>query len=444
LIVDFSTQTAKSFQNLAAELQAKIETTEAFVLHLSGEDSLFTRFNRGQVRQTGQVRDGRYRLEFFHAGKTCWGSFPCTGNDSIDFLQAARVLAELRSEIDQLPPDPYAVLPMGQGSSSQSQAGQLAPGATDILAPVAELDFTGLYAGGTVVRGYADSLGRSHWFSTETFTLDYSLFDAAGQAVKGVYAGNQWDSAQYQQQITSSRQQLALMAKAQHAVAKGKYRTYLAPAAVADLVEMLSWGGISESSMQQGQSALADLSEGHHLSPLFSLEEDFSNGLMPRFNQTGDMAPEQLSLIAGGKLVNTLVNARTAKEYGKISNAANGGESLRSPKVATGSLKFDDILKELGTGLYLSNLHYLNWSDRQSGRVTGMTRYACFWVEDGEIVAPISNLRFDASLYDFWGTDLRAVTDFGEYIAMIDSYGGRSLGGSWVPGMLIDDFTYTL
>ena len=31
------------------------------------------------------------------------------------------------------------------------------------------------------------------------------------------------------------------------------------------------------------------------------------------------------------------------------------------------------------------NLHYLNWSDNIGGRITGMTRYACFWVENGEI-----------------------------------------------------------
>jgi predicted Zn-dependent protease len=442
--MEFSTQTAQGFSALATELQTKIAEGESFILHLAGEDSLFTRFNRGQIRQTGKVRDGRYRLEFFRDGKTCWGSFPCTGHEQADFGQAARVLGELRSEIDQLPADPYAVLPTGTGNSSQTQAGQLPASATEMLAAVTNLDFTGLYAGGTVVRGYADSLGRSHWFSTETFTLDYSLFDAAGQAVKGVYAGNHWDLAQYQQQIANSCQQLTLLAKTPHPVPKGKYRTYLAPAAVADLVEMLSWGGISEAALQQGQSALAPLSEGHHLSPLFSLTEDFSSGLMPRFNQSGEMAPEKLSLITAGKLVNTLVNARTAKEYGKVSNGANSGESLRSPTVATGHLQFDQILTELDTGLYLSNLHYLNWSDRQSGRITGMTRYACFWVENGQIVAPINNLRFDASLYDFWGQDLLAITDFGEYVAMIDSYGGRSLGGSFVPGMLIDNFTYTL
>jgi predicted Zn-dependent protease len=102
------------------------------------------------------------------------------------------------------------------------------------------------------------------------------------------------------------------------------------------------------------------------------------------------------------------------------------------------------VLAELDTGLYLSNLHYLNWSDRPTARITGMTRYACFWVENGKIVAPIENLRFDETLYNCWGSNLIDLTDTAEFVPEVDTYGNRQLGGSWVPGMLIDDFTYTL
>jgi predicted Zn-dependent protease len=437
----FSEKTELAMGQLAAALRDKITSAEQFVLHLTGETSVFMRFNGGQVRQTGAVQDARYQLHFFREGKTCWRNF--AGGEG-DTPPIAEILADLRSEIDQLPPDPYAVLPTAAQTSNRSQTGQFPTDPAAILEATTGLDFTGLYACGTVVRGYADSAGSKHWFSTATFTLDYSLFDAEGRAVKGTYAGSHWQDETYQRQIAASRQQLAKMQKPLKSIERGQYRTYLAPAAVADLVGMLSWGGISESALQQGQSALAALRDGRTLSPLLSLSEDFRSGLVPSFNNDGEMAPEQLPLIERGKLVHTLVNTRTAKEYGKVSNGANGGESLRSPHLAIGDLSQERILAELGTGLYLSNLHYLNWSDRPTGRITGMTRYACFWVEDGEIMAPISNLRFDASLYDFWGDNLLAVTDFAEYIAAVDSYGGRSLGGDLVPGMLIQDFTYTL
>ena len=73
-----------------------------------------------------------------------------------------------------------------------------------------------------------------------------------------------------------------------------------------------------------------------------------------------------------------------------------------------------------------------------------MTRYGCFWVENGEIVATIKDLRFDESLYSFFGENLVALTNFREFIPPVDTYESRSLGGMLVPGALVDNFTFTL
>ena len=145
-----------------------------------------------------------------------------------------------------------------------------------------------------------------------------------------------------------------------------------------------------------------------------------------------------------GELKNFFTSTRTAKEFKIPSNKAAGHEAMRSPVMATGNLNREDILKELGTGLYLSNLHYLNWSDRESARITGMTRYACFWVENGKIIAPIKDLRFDESIYHFFGDGLLAVTDFSEIIPDTGSYNERQVGGLKVPGMLVKNFKFTL
>jgi predicted Zn-dependent protease len=306
------------------------------------------------------------------------------------------------------------------------------------------VDFTGIYASGEIVRANANSAGQRHWFATETFFLDYSMIAPSEKAVKATLAGQTWDAAKFQAQIEESKAQLQALDRPVKTIEPGRYRTYLAPAAIAEIMGMFSWGGVSESSLRQGGSALAKMREGKNLSPLFTLKENFSRGTVPRFNSQGEIAPEEVPLITSGKLVNTLVNARTAKEYGLTSNAANGGESLRAPEVATGTLRTEEILAQLGTGLYLSNLHYLNWSDRVGGRITGMTRYACFWVEQGEIIAPIQDLRFDDSLYTFFGENLEAVTQFQAFIADVDTYESRSLGGALVPGALIQDFTFTL
>jgi predicted Zn-dependent protease len=208
---------------------------------------------------------------------------------------------------------------------------------------------------------------------------------------------------------------------------------------------MFSWGGVGEADLQQGNSAFGLLRQGkRQLSPKFTLQENFQQANMPRFNTYGEVAPLQLPIIQHGKLVNSLVSSRSAKEYQTPSNYASRGEHLRAPEILSGALKAENILSSLGTGLYLSNLHYLNWSDHPNGRITGMTRYACFWVEHGEIVAPIENLRFDESLYHCFGDGLVDLTDFQETVPNIDTYEQRGLGDSRVPGILADDFTYTL
>jgi predicted Zn-dependent protease len=437
-----------SFNRLIENLLTKKTESEQFTVRLSSERSQFTRFNHAKVRQTGCVADGWIELTLMADQRSSVRQFPFTGNWELDWQLAYPALQELRDELILLPIDPYLVLPSGTNTSREVHSGNLLAAEAvvpTVLELVAELDFTGIYAGGIVIKAYGDSSGQKHWFATDSFTLDYSLFSTSGQAVKGTFAGSDWDKSVYIAKISEAKKQLELLARPIKELPRGQYKTYFAPAAVADLLVMLSWGAISEADIQQGNSALAALSRREkQLSTAFSLKENFQRGLVPRFNELGEMAAPELPVIAKGRLVNTLVNSRTAKEYQKKDNGANGSETLRAPEITPGNLVFEQILPRLDTGLYLSNLHYLNWSDRHTGRITGMTRYACFWVENGEIIAPIENLRFDESLYRFWGENLVDLTDFQEFIPEVGTYESRQLGGSLVPGMLVEDFTYTL
>ena len=436
------------FNQLVEDIRRQLNPDEQFTLTLDSEQSQFTRFNHARVRQTGVVNDGNLQLVLMHNQRSSYREFPFTGDGETDRQTAKTAIAALREEVLQLPENPYLVLPTGNNVSRETHVGRLlAPDtvASTLLSTVSDLDFAGIYAAGSVIRAYADSVRQQHWFATESYSLDYSLFTTDGQAVKGTLAGSDWKDEAYKVQIEESRSQLDRMVQPPKPIQRGQYRTYLAPAAVAELMSMLSWGGISESSHQQGGSCFSAMRRGEKkLSPKFTLKENFKSGFVPRFNELGEIAPVELSLIKSGELINMLTSSRTAKEYGLIANGATEGEELRSPEILAGDLERDQILKTLDTGLYLSNLHYLNWSDRPTGRITGMTRYACFWVERGEIVAPIENLRFDDSLYQFWGDNLIALTNFREFIPDVGTYGHRNLGGVRTPGMIVENFMYTL
>ncbi|MBC8214815.1 MAG: TldD/PmbA family protein [Candidatus Marinimicrobia bacterium] len=438
----------KLFNKISDALLNQISKDEHLKISFSGENSQFIRFSKSKIRQTGLVDEVSISLELIHQNKTCSGGITVTSDEKSDIANVQQELQRLRKEVVHLPEDPYIVLPEDTGSSEEEHKGNLLPieDAVNALTPAMQgVDLSGIWASGKIFIGNANSAGQKHWFSTETFSLDYSLITSDEKMVKTTFAGSEWNQKDYETTMADSIKKLRMMEQPAKKLKPGNYRTYIAPAGVADILGMFSWNGISEASIQQGQSAFGKMrNENAKLSPLFGLSEDFRKGLVPRFNGNGEIAPEQLSLIENCNLENTLVSTRTAKEYEKKSNNAGEGESLRSPIMKTGTLDKKDIFQKLDTGIYLSNLHYLNWSDNIGGRITGMTRYACFWVENGEIVAPIETMRFDDSLYNFFGENLEEVDNVAKLNLDVETYEGRALGGVVCPGILLKSFSLTL
>ena len=435
------------FKQLSNKLFSLLNSDEVLTLSLSGEDSHFCRFSQSKVRQIGDVVDTNLSLSIIFDNRVAHGGITLTNDFNKDIELASLELNRLKGEVRQLPQDPFIVIPKNSDSLIEKNKGNLlnkditVQSLTDI---VEDVDLAGIWASGNIYRGCSNSLGLFHWFETDTYSLDFSLITQDERMVKGTFAGTDWNQEKYESYMSKSKEKLELLKRDAIRIEPGEYRTYIAPAGVSDILDMFSWNGVGEASIRQGQSALIKLRNNDSLSGCFSLTEDFSSGFVPRFNSVGEVAPKVLNIIDNGILRNTLVSSRTAKEYDLSSNYADNGEYLRSPKINSGDLKEDDILKNLDKGLYLSNLHYLNWSDNLGGRITGMTRYACFWVENGEIIAPIENMRFDDSIYNFFGNNLESVGDSSEFIPSVGTYQERSLGGNICPGILLSSFKLTL
>ena len=73
-----------------------------------------------------------------------------------------------------------------------------------------------------------------------------------------------------------------------------------------------------------------------------------------------------------------------------------------------------------------------------------MTRFATFWVEDGEIVAPLQVMRFDDSAIRLFGDGLVALGAESELGMSTSTYFRRATGSTRVPGALVDGFRFTL
>lgn len=438
----------EQFFELADHAVAALRGSEVLLASFAGEETDFVRFNRAQVRQPLTVRQAYLTLSLIDGGRRDRHTLALSGDAAADRAAVAAAIGALRSELPALPVDPYLLYATDAARSSRESRGRM-PSAEeaihDVTGAAAGCDLVGILASGPVYRGFASSFGARHWHAVEAFVFDWSLYHAGDKAVKCAWAGETWERAELVRRIDAGRAQLAHLAGPARTLAPGEVRAYLAPAAVDELLSMLSWGGVSAKAQRTKQSCLQKLVDGEvALSPLVTLVEDAAGGLAPAFDDAGFARPPAVTLIDAGRHAGSLVSARTAQEYGIAANGADENESMQSPALAAGALAADQALAALDTGLYVGNLHYLNFSDRAGGRVTGLTRFATFWVEDGRISAPVDVMRFDDTLYRMLGDALEALTDAPEWTLSSASYGARSVQTSRVPGALLARFALTL
>jgi predicted Zn-dependent protease len=253
------------FAALADALCAATDGAERVMLHLQAEASHFIRFNRGAVRQATQVNQSTATLSVVRRLRRIECTLTLTGrlDDDVRALREERLA--LAAQLDAVADDPYLLLPDAATRSMRQDAGQL-PAPEDVVGAVASaahgLDFVGFYAGGAVVRAFADSLGSRHWHRVESFHFDWCLYAAGDKAVKTTYAGTHWRAADFAERVAQGARQLPLLALPPRQLAPGAYRAYFAPAAVGELLGTLGWSGFSLKARRSGGSSLARLARG--------------------------------------------------------------------------------------------------------------------------------------------------------------------------------------
>ena len=112
--------------------------------------------------------------------------------------------------------------------------------------------------------------------------------------------------------------------------------------------------------------------------------------------------------------------------------------------MSAGNIKNSELLSTLDTGIYINNLWYCNFSDHNNCKITGMTRFACYWVDKGEIQAPVNVMRFDDSIYNILGSNLAGLSVEKELLFDPGTYQKRSTSSTSLPGAIVDNFRLTL
>lgn len=436
------------FYELMDKAEASLQKGEELLLAFQGEDSEFCRFNQGKVRQIGKVQHDRLQVRLIKDQRHATCELTLAGQMGEDAGRVKNTLQSLRQMLPLLPADPYLLINREPKSSERREKNQL-PSLEQWTEAIRQetqaLDFVGIQAAGGMYRGFANTLGQRNWYENYSFNLDWSVYHATDKAVKANYAGLEWDDAVLRSKMQSCREQLEHLKKPAVTIKPGSYRVYLTPSALAEVISLLEWRSFGVKSQRTKSSPLRRLVEGEQqLASMIHLTEDVAGGVAPDFDDFGFTKPDAVNLINGGQHQGALVSARSSREYQLEPTGAHEGESPESLYLKPGTLKASSILKDLGDGLYISNLWYMNFSDAEACRMTGMTRFATFWVQGGQIQGPVNVMRFDESLYRMLGENLVGLTDHSEMLLSSSTYDSRSTHSQRLPGALIDRFAFTL
>jgi predicted Zn-dependent protease len=436
------------FDDVADALQGLLQKDEVFTAQFSAEDSEFVRFNKSDVRQAGTVTQRTLSVDLIEGKRHAAGAVTLAGDMELDRPRLADLIKDLRETRQHVPEDPYLLFSTEPKSGEREAKNELPDGAAAVAA-VRDAgkgkDLVGIYASGGIHAGFANSLGQRNWYTSYSYNLDWCFYHRADKAVKTNYAGFQWDPKAFGQKVDLAKEQLAALAHAPITIKPGQYRVYLTPAALYELVGLLSWGGFSLKAHRTKHTPLIRMVQGEaRLAPNVTISEHTAKGVAPNFQGAGFIRPDKVDLIKGGAYGDCLVSPRSAQEYGVPTNGASPRETPESIEVSAGDLPQQEALSRLGTGVWVSNLWYLNYSDRTACRTTGMTRFATFWVENGQIKAPLNVMRFDETVYRVLGDNLVALTRERDMILDSDTYFRRSTSSGRVPGALVNDFAFTL
>jgi predicted Zn-dependent protease len=69
-----------------------------------------------------------------------------------------------------------------------------------------------------------------------------------------------------------------------------------------------------------------------------------------------------------------------------------------------GGLTEAELIAGVERGVYVERFWYTRLVDRQAGTITGVSRDACFLIENGALGRPVDTGRFTQSILDFLGT----------------------------------------
>lgn len=310
----------------------------------------------------------------------------------------------------------------------------------EITAIAKELNASGAVENGINILGIANSKGinKTQTVTDASYNLVVSSKTGAGYASAIESAIGKIDF----RSLTKKAVEKALKSEKPVELKTGKYKVFLEPYAISEMLSHLNYSGMGALSVQEGRSFLSGNLGKKIMDDRITIYDDASNKNMIGFGFDYEgVTKQRVNIIENGIAKGPVYDTSTAVKEGKKSTGhALPASSSHGPLPLNLILKHEnndpsDLLDDIDKGIYVSRFHYTNLEHPVKTILTGMTRDGTFLIENGKITKPVNNMRFTQSIVEAFNNIIKIGND----LRLVDSMVGVSL----VPSITMDNFNFT-
>ena len=363
---------------------------------LSEERDAAVRFGQNRITQNLDTFKRELRIQLGEDGRKAVLTTHRIDSDAVPELmaEALDLLGSAEPDPEYMPPveggQVYPSVPDWDERTADPQPGERT-GAVALAIETAS-------AGGMETSGITGASSESTMLGTSTGNLAYHRRTRAFLRVtmdRGI--GSSYRSASSAAwsdlPVTETMEQVAAEAEsAQNPVElqPGPYRMILEPQAVSDLVPFLAWS-LNARQADEGLTVFTGMQDSRVTGENFTMGSMVNGALKGTPFDGSGQAARDVVWIENGTLKNMPCGRFWAKETG------------REPLFIPGTLFIDGgegSVSELtsavkGRALLFRRFWYIRFVDQKELSLTGMTRDGVFLVEDGEVVGPVKDFRWN-------------------------------------------------
>jgi predicted Zn-dependent protease len=366
-----------------------------------------TRFARGEVTQTGESDDAVLSVEIAfgqrHAAVTTNQLDPASVKAAVQrAARLARIAPEDKEAMPPLGPQRYPRTPpaadpalgrfdaaaraevVGQALAAAGEGTELAGFSISTLTSTSLGSSAGLRAGGEA--------------STTELTLTARTPDGGGSGWAGAtsHRAGRIDAAA----LAKAAADKARRSQKPRKLDPGRYTVVLEHAAVAEILDFLTGSAFQARAADEGRNFFSKKGGGNKVgeklfADAINIVSDPADPDAPGLPFDGQGLPRAPTVWIENGVQKRLFHSRYwAKKSGGTPDAVPHVYHLKGGTAAS----VDDLVRGTKRGLLVTRFFYSRWVDRQTALVTGLTRDGTFLIENGEIVAPVNNFRWNESV----------------------------------------------